>query len=173
MFKGIRKYSALIGLIAVLSLSNAWGAVTPQVDIDSDGNGAVDRTRGGTNSILGAVLTPVTQAATDTLTALECAGTQISNYGQVAENTQTAPAAAAGLQGIVVIGTAGAGAFHFKAGPGDRIYLDGVALDDGDKVSFATPAVGDAFSFFAFQTGASAYDWYVVTIQGALTDGGA
>lgn len=116
----------------------------------------------------------VTQPATDTLTAQECRGTQISNYGQSAENTQTLPTAAEGLNGIVVIGTAGAGAFHLKAGANDKIYFDGTALDDGDKVSVATPAVGDHFTFFAFQTGASTYDWIVTSgAQGTLTDGGA
>ena len=106
-------------------------------------------------------------------TAAECAGQTITNYGQSAANTQTLPAAAAGLHGQVVIATAGAGAFHLKAGSGDKIYLDGVALDDGDKVSLASPAVGDTFSFAAFQTGASAWDWLVWSNVGALTDGGA
>ena len=116
----------------------------------------------------------VTQAATDTLTAAECKGCVISNYGQSAENTQTLPAAAEGLHGMVVIGTSGAGAFHLKAGAGDKIYLDGTALDDGDKASLATPAVGDNFTFFAFQTGVSTYDWIVTSgSQGVLTDGGA
>lgn len=115
----------------------------------------------------------ITQAATDTLTAAEVSGTVISNYGQEAENTQTLPAAAAGYNGMVIIGTAGAGAFHLKAGAGDKIYLDGTALDDGDKVSIATPAVGNYFSFWSFQTGASSYDWIVTTGAGTLTDGGA
>ena len=119
-------------------------------------------------------LAPITQAATDTLTTQECRGTLISNYGQSGANTQTLPTAAAGLNGIVVIGTAGAGAFHLKAGPNDLIYLDGTALNDGDKVSVATPAVGDHFTFFSFQTGASTYDWIVSSgAQGTLTDGGA
>ena len=116
----------------------------------------------------------VTKAATGILTAAECRGCVISNYGQSAENTQTLPPAAEGLHGLVVIGTAGAGAFHLKAGAGDKIYLDGTALDDGDKASLASPAVGDNFTFFSFQTGASAYDWIVTSgSQGTLTDGGA
>lgn len=127
-----------------------------------------------TGGPVSAGLKVVTQAATDTLTAAECQGCVISNYGQAADNTQTLPAAAEGLHGLVVIGTAGAGAFHLKAGTGDKIYLDGKALDDGDKVSLATPAVGDNFTFFSFQTGASAYDWIVTSgSQGTLTDGGA
>ena len=124
-------------------------------------------------STLQAGIDHITQAATDTLTAQECRGTVISNYGQAAENTQTLPAAAEGLGGMVVIGTAGAGAFHLKAGASDKIYLDGTALDDADKVSIATPAVGDYFTFFAFQTGASAWDWIVQSGSGTLSDGGA
>jgi hypothetical protein len=100
----------------------------------------------------------ITQAATDTLTAAECSGTIISNYGQSAENTQTLPTGASGLNGVVMIGTDGTGAFHLKAGASDKIYLDGTALDDGDKASLATPAVGDYFTFMAIQTEVSSYD---------------
>jgi len=112
-------------------------------------------------------------ASTATLTADDVQGGLINNYGQAAANTQTLPAAAAGYSGRVVIGTAGAGAFNLKAGASDKIYLDGVALDDGDKATLATPAVGDTFKFYSFQTGASSYDWIVVSEVGTLTDGGA
>jgi hypothetical protein len=115
----------------------------------------------------------IIQAATDTLTEAEVRGAQINNYGQSAENTQTLPAAAEGLYGRIVIAAAGVGAFHLKAGASDKIYLDGVALDDGDKASLATPAVGNYFSFFTFQNGAAAYDWQVVSGIGTLTDTGA
>jgi hypothetical protein len=115
----------------------------------------------------------ITQAATDTLSAAECYQTIVSNYGQSGANTQTLPAAASGLSFLAVIGTAGQGAFNVKAGTGDKIYLDGTALDDGDKVALATPAVGNCASFFTFQTGASAWDWYCITLSGTWTDGGS
>ena len=115
----------------------------------------------------------ITQTATDTLTAAEVSGTQVSNYGQLAANTQTLPAAASGLNFTVVVGTAGAGAVNIKAGASDKIYLDGTALDDGDKASCATPAVGDSLYCVAFQTGASAYDWMCNTVTGTWIDGGA
>lgn len=115
----------------------------------------------------------IVQAATDVLTSSKCKGQKISNYGQAVANTQTLPAAAADLSGSIVIATAGTGAFHLKAGAGDKLYLDGVALDDGDKASLAAPAIGDCFSFFSIKTGASAYDWVVLSAVGALTDGGA
>ncbi|MCK9439452.1 hypothetical protein M0Q39_05330, partial [Patescibacteria group bacterium] len=79
--------------------------------VDANGNLYVV----GSTNVIGSVsagLKVVTQAATDTLTAAECRGCVISNYGQAADNTQTLPAAAEGLHGLVVIGTAGAGAFH-------------------------------------------------------------
>lgn len=117
--------------------------------------------------------TEVVQAATDTLSASECYGTIINNYGQSAANTQTLPAAAAGLSFMAIVGTSGMGALHFKANTGDKIYLDGTALDDADKVSCATPAVGNCAAFFCFQTGSGAYDWYCNSIQGTWTDGGA
>lgn len=119
------------------------------------------------------VFDEIIQAATDTLTVAEVKGQQISNYGQSAENIQTLPAAVEGMSGRVVIATAGQGAFHLKAGASDKIYLDGVALDDGDKASLATPAVGNFFSFFSFQNGASTYDWHVISGSGTLTDGGS
>jgi hypothetical protein len=119
------------------------------------------------------IATEIIQAATDTLDAAECYGTIINNYGQSAANTQTLPAAAAGLSFMAIVATSGMGALHFKANTGDKIYLDGTALDDADKVSCATPAVGNCAAFFAFKTGASAYDWYCNSIHGTWTDGGA
>lgn len=115
----------------------------------------------------------VIQPATDILTAAECTGTVINNYGQTVENTQTLPAAATGLNFIAVIATTGAGAFHIKSGAGDKIYFDGIALDDADKVSCTTPTVGDFITFCAFQTGADAYDWFAASGAGVWTDGGA
>lgn len=161
-------------LVYVLDADSAATEVSPDV-IAPDTNAGDKRwvlTRFAPLSVQARQAT-ITQAATDTLAAAECAGQTITNYGQSAANTQTLPAAAAGLHGQVVIATAGQGAFNLKAGSGDKIYLDGVALDDGDKVSLASPAVGDAFSFAAFQSGASAWDWLVWSNVGALTDGGA
>ena len=122
---------------------------------------------------ISAELKLITQSVTDTLTEQECRGTQISNYGQTVENTQTLPTASEGLNGIVVIGATGVGHFHLKAGPSDKIYLNGIALDDGDKATLDTPLIGYFFSFASFQTGASTYDWLVIEGQGSLTDGGA
>ncbi len=114
-----------------------------------------------------------TETATDTLTAAQVNGGIVSNYGQGAATTLTLPTAAAGYNFIVVVGTTG-NALHVKAGASDKIYLDGVALDDGDKASLATPALGNTLTCLTFQTGASAYDWICTGGGGASwTDGGA
>ena len=113
------------------------------------------------------------KASTGSLSAKEVTDSIINNYGQSAENTLTLPTAAANMNFIAVISTSGAGAFHIKAGASDKIYLDGTALDDADKASCATPAVGNAIVFFSFKTGASAWDWIAESIQGTWTDGGA
>lgn len=159
-----------------------WEILQKNIDLGniSITGGTVDNTTiGGTTPATGTFTLlkgntdEIIKAASDTLTAAECKGQIINNYGQSAENTQTLPAAAKGMHGTVCISTAGAGAFHLKAGPSDKIYLDGVAIDDGGKVSLATPAVGNFFSYFSFQNGASVYDWQVVSGSGTLTDGGA
>jgi len=146
----------------------SWGWDTLKRFLGSPG--AIGETTPSTGRFL---FKTIYKTATGTISAIDASGTKISNYGQSAANTQTLPTAAEGLGGIVEIGTAGAGAFHLKAGANDKIYLDGTALNDADKVSLATPAVGDHFSFWSFKTGDSAWDWIVASGQGTLTDGGA
>lgn len=119
------------------------------------------------------LITHIVKAATATLTAAECTSTIIENYGQSAANTLTLPAAAVGLNFIAQVFTIGQGAFNIKAGTGDKIYFDGTALDDGDKVSCATPVVGNFITFWVIKSGASTYDWMAASGQGTWTDGGA
>jgi hypothetical protein len=111
------------------------------------------------------------KASTGALTASEMASPIINNYGQGAANTQTLPLAAEGHNALFIIATVG-NAFHIDVQATDKVYLDGVALDDGDKISNAVPAISDSISIVAFQTGASAYDWRAQTIQGTWVDGG-
>lgn len=118
-------------------------------------------------------ISPVTVAATGDLTAAQVNGSLITNYGQGAASTLTLPSAAAGYNFIVVVSTTG-NALHIKAGASDKLYLDGTALDDGDKASLNTPALGNTLTCFTFQTGASAYDWICTSGGGsAWADGGA
>jgi len=114
----------------------------------------------------------IIKASTGDLTAAECTNTCISNYNQGAAMTLTLPAAAVGLNFVLTVVTTGY-AIHLKAGASDKIYLDGVALDDADKVSLATPAAGDCIAFFTWKSGASTYDWIALTQTGVWADGGA
>jgi hypothetical protein len=102
----------------------------------------------------------------------ECSSTIISNYGQSATMTLTFPTASAGLGFVFTVATTGY-AIHLKAGSSDKIYLDGVALDDGDKASCSSPAVGDSIIFYSFKTDASTYDWIASSQNGTWIDGGA
>lgn len=115
----------------------------------------------------------IIQAASDTLTATECKGKQINNYGQAAANNlQALPAAAEGMSFPAVCGTAQAAHyFRFQAAASDKIYLDGVAGSDNGYVSIAVPVVGATIQFFTFQTGASAWDWAAITITGSWIAG--
>ncbi|MCK9350835.1 MAG: hypothetical protein M0P44_06405, partial [Clostridiales bacterium] len=73
--------------------------------IEQFGPWSDDGSTASTDRAVSAGLKVVTKAATGILTAAECRGCVISNYGQSAENTQTLPPAAEGLHGLVVIGT--------------------------------------------------------------------
>lgn len=115
----------------------------------------------------------VTKTETGNLSAAEVSNTLISNYGQGAATTLTLPTAAANMGFVFVVSTTG-NAIHIKAGPNDKLYLAGIALDDGDKASMTSPVLAATASCFTFQTGASTYDWIFEPINGGVwVDGGA
>ena len=114
----------------------------------------------------------VTKTATGDLSAAEVAGTIISNYGQGAAMTLTLPVAAAGMNFTFVVSTTG-NAVYLKANTNDKIYLNGISTDDNDKIGMAVPVLGNCITLFAFQTGASAYDWVATSIDGVWVDSGA
>jgi hypothetical protein len=118
------------------------------------------------------ISTEIIKASTGSLSVAECSGTVISNYGQGAEMTLTLPTAQAGLSFLVSVITTG-NALHIKAGASDKIYLDGTALDDGDKVSLGTPAAANCASLWTWCTGDGTYDWFCNPINGYWSDGGA
>ena len=61
---------------------------------------------------------------------------------------------------------------HVKPESSDCIYLQNTKLDDADKVSLSSPAIGDSAAFFTFKTGSSSYDWKCIIIDGTWIDGG-
>ncbi len=100
-------------------------------------------------------------SANQTLTAAQCYGSKIR---VTAACTITLPAVAEGMS--VTILTIGAIAVSVDSNASDLIFLDGTALDDGDKITNASTA-GDA----AVLTYADATGWDAST--NGWTDGGA
>ena len=124
------------------------------------GTGDFDKLTGGMEEII--------KASSGALSGKDLRGAILSNYGQAAANNlQTLPTAAEGMNFVAVCGAAqGAHYFRLQADTSDKIYLDGVAGSDNGYVEIAAPAVGAMIVFMAFQTGATTFDWIAVTISG-------
>lgn len=128
------------------------------------------------NYACGAIETSVNASAT--LGALYHYNSILSNFGQ--GDTACVVQLVAAAEGMEILcnmlGDGGA-AWSVKPAAGDKIYLDGVALDDGDKVTCADPVLGSALRLCARRSsGASgvwSYDWFGTTEGGTWTDGGA
>jgi len=114
---------------------------------------------------------------TGNLTVQQMRGTLISNSGQTVANTQQCPTLTGEMNGLVQVETAGAGAFYIKTGPNDRpgISSGGVITwgNNGDKVGFATPSVGDSFTFKTIKVGVDAFDLIIYPGEGNVVNGGA
>jgi len=99
------------------------------------------------------------EAATDNIAALQCRGSLINTYGQADDMTLTLPAAAAGLNTCVILGTTVAKYVRVDPAAGDSIYMDGATGGDGKYVGVASAVKGYMICLIAFQTGDGAYDW--------------
>ena len=104
----------------------------------------------------------------DTLTAKDLSGTNISNFGQgeSVDNTQTLCACGPGFSAAFKIVEVGAGYFYLAPDSSDKIYIDNVALDDGDRAAVAAPESGAIHTFIieSFKDDDGTYNW-------ALTSG--
>ena len=100
-------------------------------------------------------------ATSHTLSAAECYG---GVYYVTGAATLTLPAVAAGMH--IVVHTVGAVAVSVDPNASDLIYLDGTALDDGDKITNASTAGDVAVITYYDATG-----WYAST--NSWSDGGA
>jgi hypothetical protein len=103
------------------------------------------------------------------LTAAECSGTIVSNFGMTdADCTIELPAAAEGLAFVCILPAVQVHFFKLHAGATDKIYLLGVAGSDNGNVGVASGyAAGASASFFTFKTGGTPdYDWFCIPIFG-------
>ena len=102
-------------------------------------------------------------------TAAQLSNAQVWNYGQAASNVQvTGPTVAAGMNFLMVVGTAQGANYWRYTSTTANIYLDGGA-SAVTNIIFAAPAVGNSFSCFSFQTGASTYSLKCTTLAGTST----
>jgi len=137
-------------------------ADTDQVVVgdNSDSNNAKRSAMSRVRSYVNKVQT-ASYAANQTLTAAECNGYVVYVTGAA---TITLPPVADGMS--VTILTIGNVAVSVDPNASDLIYLDGVALDDGDKITN-----GSASGDMAVLTYHSSVGWYAAT--NGWTDGGA
>ena len=102
-------------------------------------------------------------------TAAQLSNAQVWNYGQAASNVQvTGPTVAAGMNFLMVVGTAQGANYWRYTSTTANIYLDGGA-SAVTNIIFAAPAVGNSFSCFSFQIGSSTYALKCTTLAGTST----
>jgi hypothetical protein len=148
------------------------GAATNPVWTTATGSGAPVRAQGAilgdtTAVTIRSLIDEDVEAATDTLTANQCSGGLINNYGQANDAVLTLPAAAAGMNFTVILGTTVAKYFRLDPNASDGIILNGAAIDtDGHYVGIASAVQGAAIGFVAIQTGAAEWNWFASTISG-------
>jgi len=116
-----------------------------------------------------------TQSADGPLTAAECAGTIVSNYGMTdADCVIDLPTAAAGLSFVCILPAVRARYFRLRcpSAQSDKIYLSGVAGSDDGYVGVASGyASGAAAEFFTFKASDGGYDWFCIPIFGTWVSG--
>lgn len=91
------------------------------------------------------------EPASDTLTVNQCAGGQINNIGQGANDVDlTLPAAAAGMSFRAVVGEPSANAWKFTAAVAGTMIVDGAY--GKDYAQFETPGLGNYFDAFTMES---------------------
>jgi len=130
-------------------------------------------------------LYPATLADTATphvLTALECSDTLITNQGwaSAADITFVLPeadtSAGDGLKVkflIVVTSDTTEDIYIDTEGSTTNIYLNGVAVGDGQRVWSQEPAIGESISCHTATQDGTTYDWYCDSINGVWLDKGS
>ncbi len=114
-----------------------------------------------------------TANADSPLTAAECAGTIVSNYGMTdADCSITLPTAIEGLSFVCVLPAVRAKYFRLQSAGTDKIYLSGVVGTGPGYVGVASGYVtGTAISLFTFKASDGGYDWWAISIFGSWVAG--
>jgi hypothetical protein len=114
-----------------------------------------------------------TANADSPLTATQCAGTIVSNYGMTdADCSITLPAAAEGLSFVCTLPAVRARYFRLQSAGTDKIYLLGVAGTGPGYVGVASGyAANSQCSMFTTKSTDGGYDWNCIPIFGAWVAG--
>lgn len=116
-----------------------------------------------------------TCSADGPLTAVECAGTIVSNYGMTdADCVIDLPTAIEGLSFVCILPAVRAKYFRLRcpSAQSDKIYLSGVAGSDDGYVGVASGYLtGSAISMFTFKASDGGYDWFANPIYGSWVAG--
>ena len=152
-------------------ISNIVEDTTPQLGGDLDYNGHGIGTTGTPGTLKG-LNDEIIKSSSGTLTATECSGGIINNYGQLVANTQTFPTGLKGFNGVCVISKSDAGSFALKANETNRIYLNGASLGVNGKAIILNPAIGNSLSFISFQTATEIYDYLITPGYGTTAISG-
>jgi len=109
------------------------------------------------------------------LTAAECSGTIVSNYGMTdADCIIDLPTAAEGLAFVCILPAVRARYFRLRcpSAQADKIYLLGVAGNDDGYVGVATGyATGASCSMFTFKASDGGFDWFCIPLFGSWVAG--
>jgi hypothetical protein len=145
----------------VFSFSDAQGG--------SSANQVTNILGSSTNIELGIEQVEHIKPTSSNIAVSEMLDSMINNYGQGSHHTIHAlPVAAANMRAMFIAGTdpGGTYVYGFRAASGDKIYLNGVAGDDGDAV-MVEPTVGDQILVESFKTGVGVWDWVAITYHGS------
>jgi len=124
----------------------------------------------------------VTKATSGALSVAECSDTLITNQGWAsnADLTLTLPDAdtsvGAGLKFkflVVVTSDTTEDIYFDTEGTTTNIYLNGVAVGDGQRVWTQEPAIGESISCHTATQDGTTYDWYCDSINGVWLDFGS
>jgi hypothetical protein len=109
------------------------------------------------------------------LTAAECGGTIVSNYGMTdADCIIDLPTAIEGLAFVCILPAVRARYFRLRcpSAQADKIYLSGTAGSDDGYVGVASGyATGAACSMFTFKASDGGFDWFCVPLFGTWVAG--
>ena len=116
-----------------------------------------------------------TASADSPLTATECCGTIVSNYGMTdADCIIDLPTAAEGLAFVCILPAVQARYFRLRcpSAQADKIYLSGTAGSDDGYVGVASGyATGASISMFTFKASDGGYDWMAIPLFGSWVAG--